>query len=242
MRFFHKTALIDLDDTLVHCHRYYLDARARGFQVIADATGMAFPVVERLFNAVERAQKDTHVNAFSRERFPNSFAVTAHAAHYITGRMGADMTAVAARTVGESVFDAEYALKPHANEFLARVRALGYRMVLVTQGDPLVQTAKLRRHPTVFAGRFDAEYIVPRKTVEVYRDIISRESVDPETSIMIGDSMEYDMKPAQAAGLGTIWVNTGYPLDHWSDSLIPDAEVRDLLGVITRLEQLATVA
>ena len=51
------------------------------------------------------------------------------------------------------------------------------------------------------------EFGVAKPDPEIFREALRLAGVRPEEAIFVGDSVEFDMAGAQAAGIPTVWVN-----------------------------------
>lgn len=116
---------------------------------------------------------------------------------------------------------------PEAERFVHRIRALGKRLVLVTNahGDTLaVKDAQLD-----FRGHFDAVYSshtfgIPKERVEFWARLIAREPFDPERTLFVDDSLPV-LRAARAFGIG--WL---YAIAH-PDSSRPRREIDEFPAV-----------
>jgi putative hydrolase of the HAD superfamily len=85
-----------------------------------------------------------------------------------------------------------------------------YRLGILTNGAPDMQREKLtgaglaHRFPVVVAGG-DIETRKPLP--EAYRHVLSLLGATPKQSVMIGNSLESDIKGARGIGMRTIWVS-----------------------------------
>ena len=55
-------------------------------------------------------------------------------------------------------------------------------------------------------GFFHAREVVFEKSIETYRDMITKHRLSPGQTWMIGNSPRSDINPAKAAGLGTVFI------------------------------------
>lgn len=208
-----KTALFDMDDTLIECGIYYREALRAGAEFIAGRTGFAADVVTKMIGDLDLAAVKATAD-FTKDRFPRSFLATSAAIDVLLGNHPDWFAADRAYDIGMTVFSAEYALRPHAIHTLIELRSMGYRIVLVTKGDTEVQQAKIDKHR--LGELVDAVHIVPTKGIEVLRPILTAENVDIASSFMVGDSLKDDVAPAKALGLTTFHIA---PTDQWSYNL-----------------------
>jgi len=93
---------------------------------------------------------------------------------------------------------------PGAREFLGRVRALGKRLVLVTNAHPTTLAIKDAR--TQVISHFDASYSshrlkAPKEQPQFWRELARVESFDPARSLFVDDSLPV-LCAARAAGIG----------------------------------------
>ena len=95
--------------------------------------------------------------------------------------------------------------------------------------EKIVTYTQLNLPETVFSG--DVRSCKPRR--EIFEEALSRLGVVAEEALYIGDSLTYDVAPAAALGINTVWVNRGRrPLtgDIQPDMVVSDlAEIRRLI-------------
>jgi putative hydrolase of the HAD superfamily len=133
-------------------------------------------------------------------------------------------------------------LFPDALETLALVRAAARNrsVGLITNGPAEVQRAKielldLMRH--VDFALISGEFGVAKPDPAIFHAALELAKVEAADAVYIGDSPEFDVVGAQAAGIRSIWVNrTGRPWAH--DSPAPDVEVTELTALIAWLDAL----
>ena len=92
---------------------------------------------------------------------------------------------------------------PHAREAVAEI-AESHRVLLITKGDLLDQERKLAQ--SGLGELFDGVEIVSAKTPEVYAGIFARHGNGAEASMMVGNSLRSDVKPAIEAGGWGVYV------------------------------------
>jgi putative hydrolase of the HAD superfamily len=96
---------------------------------------------------------------------------------------------------------------PGAREFLQRVRALGKRLVLITNAHP--QTLAIKDRRTEVVSYFDAGFSshgfgAPKENPRFWRELAKVESFDPARSLFVDDSLAV-LRAARAAGVGLIY-------------------------------------
>jgi putative hydrolase of the HAD superfamily len=96
---------------------------------------------------------------------------------------------------------------PGAREFLGRVRAMGKRLVLVTNAHPT--TLAIKDSCTQVISHFDAGFSshsfgAPKEHEQFWRELAKVEHFDPARSLFVDDSLPV-LRAARAAGIGLIY-------------------------------------
>jgi HAD superfamily hydrolase (TIGR01509 family) len=96
---------------------------------------------------------------------------------------------------------------PGARDFLGRVRALGKRLVLLTNAHPT--TLAIKDACTQVISHFDADFSshafgAPKEDARFWLELAKREDFDPARSLFVDDSLPV-LRAARAAGVGTIY-------------------------------------
>jgi putative hydrolase of the HAD superfamily len=81
---------------------------------------------------------------------------------------------------------------------------------IVTNGPTEVQRAKLQLlgiDPLVDFVLVSEEFGVAKPEPEIFREALRLAGVTPVEAVFVGDSAEFDIAGAQAAGIPTVWVN-----------------------------------
>lgn len=79
-----------------------------------------------------------------------------------------------------------------------------HRLILLTKGDFQEQTGKVER--SGLHGYFSAVEVVAEKHSTVYREIVAKYRLRPETTWMVGNSPKSDINPALDAGINAVFV------------------------------------
>jgi len=96
---------------------------------------------------------------------------------------------------------------PGAREFLRKVRALGKRLVLITNSHP--KTLAIKDARTQVISHFDADFSshsfgAPKEDMQFWRELAKVEHFDPARSLFVDDSLPV-LRAARAAGIGLIY-------------------------------------
>jgi len=97
---------------------------------------------------------------------------------------------------------------PGAAEFLARVRALGKRLVLLTNAHPMTLAIKDSRTRVTqyFDASFSSQVIgAPKEDARFWQGLALLEPYVPERCLFVDDSLPV-LRAAQGAGIGTLFV------------------------------------
>ncbi len=101
-------------------------------------------------------------------------------------------------------------LFPGSVETLRKLRDQGIHMGLITNGNAEFQRPKICRFELEQYFDFilvESEFGVGKPDPRVFKYGLERFGISPAQVWMIGDDLEFDMRPAQELGMDTVWVN-----------------------------------
>jgi putative hydrolase of the HAD superfamily len=191
----------DADDTLWHSEDGFHAGEQRVVQMLAPYVAEGVDVKAAL-TAVERK----NLRAFG-------YGVKAFGLSAVEAAVTISEGRVPSSVIGEIVemVRAQLAepvrLLPHVPEVLAHV-GRHYRMVLITKGDLIHQTAKVET--SGLEHHFEHVEILLEKDPGTYDRILRRHGIAPERFCMVGNSVRSDILPVMA--LGGTGVHVPYPL------------------------------
>lgn len=202
-----QTILFDLDDTLIHCNKYFdqvLDSFA-GLMLrwFADYRLTAEEVKQKQY---EIDSAGVHALGFAAGHFPHSLVETYEYFSAQTGRPTAEHERAQLTTLGKSVYEfPEIEPYPNVTETLDALSERGHHLFLYTGGDPDIQTAKVTRMglDAYFGDRL---FVSAHKTTDVLESILSRQRFDRNHTWMIGNSIRTDVVPALETGINAIHI------------------------------------
>jgi putative hydrolase of the HAD superfamily len=224
-------ALFDLDDTLLD----YSGAAGRCWGEACIAVGGPAGLdVAALTLAVEVARawfwSDPDRHARERVRMLDAWGKIAATA---LDAIGASSPVLAAAIATDFATRRHTAMQlfPDAYPCLARLRAHGVALGLVTNGDAGMQRDKIARFD--LARLFDViviegEFGVGKPDPRVYRHALAALATPPSAAWMVGDNLEWDVTAPQRLGLRGVWIDRngdGLPMGH---GIRPDRIVRSL--------------
>ncbi|WP_331729073.1 HAD family hydrolase (plasmid) [Streptomyces avidinii] len=130
-------------------------------------------------------------------------------------------------------------LVPHRPQVCTAIRSLrddGWRLGVITNGDPSTQRLKLRtaRLDDLFeAVVISGEYGIRKPDRGLYR--IALDALDTSSGFMVGDDLQADVAGGAVAGLRTVWIAAGR--DQNPSSPTPDHTVQTVLEAIELLRE-----
>jgi putative hydrolase of the HAD superfamily len=121
------------------------------------------------------------------------------------------------------IHEAELHMFPGAHETLDRLKALGVRLALVTNGAAEPQRAKVIRF--ALEERFDqiqieGEHGFGKPEERAYTHAMAALGVGPQETWMVGDSLEWEIVAPQRLGIYAIWY------DGYAAGLPPGCQIR----------------
>jgi len=95
---------------------------------------------------------------------------------------------------------------------LLRLQKDGYRLGIITDGDPIKQWEKILRLEidAYFDGVFISDSLgVKKPHPKIFRKAVKKMGVEPERAVMVGDRLYSDIYGAKRVGMRTIWFRYG---------------------------------
>jgi len=199
-----QTVIFDLDDTLIHCNKYFNEVLRR----FAERMGAWFPGIPDeaiLRKQLEFDLEGVHRHGFKKERFPLSLIETYEYFCELTGKKPVLSDKEWLYELGHDVYEQQFEPYPHMEETLEELKERGNRLCLYTGGDPLVQKRKIEQLnlQTYFEKRI---YIVQHKDTAAMRQVVKETGGNPLNTWMVGNSARTDILPALETGIHAIHI------------------------------------
>jgi putative hydrolase of the HAD superfamily len=231
-----QTILFDLDDTLVHCNKYYdivIEQFVDQMQTWFGSHLLTSKQIKQKQLEIDIAIVD--LNGFSTEHFPQSFVETYLYYSHIWGRIPLEQEMLCVRKLGYSVFECEIEPYPDMVETLTALQNAGHHLVLYTGGMDQIQWKKIKamQLETFFAERV---FIRQHKNVTALEAILLSERYDRKQTWMIGNSLRTDVGPALELGIHSIHVSA---FTEWEYNIIEIAAKP--MGAFLKLSSLKEV-
>ena len=204
-----RTFLIDADDTLWE-NNIYFERVATEFLDRLAARGIPKPRAEELLWQTE--QRNVKITGYGSKAFCASL-------HEVARQLGGADLEPWITGKENWIFHYPIELMPGVRETLPLLHAKN-QTILLTKGRADEQAGKLER--SGLAKFFYATEIVFEKSIETYRDIVSKHRLHPSTTWMIGNSPRSDINPAKAAGLRTVFIPYHTTWQHELEEIFTD--------------------
>jgi len=209
-----QTIFFDLDDTLIHCNKYFFLV----IEQFVDAMGNWFAGYEVTPEAVRSKQIEIDIAGiavfgFKSDHFPQSFVDTYIYFCDLTGRKRSSQETDYLWKIGREVYNHETEPYPHMEQTLDRLAEAGHQLHLYTGGEVLIQRRKIDKLQLerYFGHRI---YIRQHKNNEALEQILTDGAFDREHTWMIGNSIRTDVVPALTAGIHAIHVKAESEWDY----------------------------
>ncbi|WP_409341383.1 HAD family hydrolase [Paenibacillus sp. MBLB4367] len=201
-----QTLLFDLDDTLVHCNKYFdmvIDQCADQLMTWFASDRLTADEVKKKQLEIDTAR--VAVQGFMPDHFPQSLIDTYHYFSALTGRETSRSEEESLRELGKSVYDQEVEPYPNMVETLDLLKGEGHSLFLYTGGVATVQERKIKALglETYFGDRV---FIRRHKTTDALEDILNKQRFDRDLTWMIGNSIRTDIVPALETGIHAVHV------------------------------------
>ena len=228
--------------------RYYRRVPGPIDHVFLDIGGVLYD--DRVYAEAWRRALREAGGEFSDARFDEEYAVCragqdrSFRVHLATTLLGADadIDALEARA-GKYWQYPPSALHADVVPTLTELRGAGYRLGVIANQPSQVRVAMERDGLVGFfetwgvsddLGLHKPDPLLFTRTLELA-------AVEPGRTVMVGDRLDYDMRPAAAAGMRTVWILRGEAPDDPTPAqlAVPDAVIEELQQLPAVLEELS---
>ena len=235
-----RAILFDLDDTILVA---FGPAQSQWQRTIAAFAGRLGPIeAQAVAGAIQAASTELwadpsrhkywrhRIGDARRKIVVDAFAVLAAEGHPVPAQMVGDALADAYN----ALHDEELAMFPDAHETLDKLKELGVKLALITNGAAEPQRAKVVRF--ALEHRFDhiqieGEHGFGKPEERAYTHAMEVLGVAPRETWMVGDNLEWEVVGPQRLGIRAIWH------DGYGAGLPPGCEIKPD-RIIRRLSEL----
>ncbi|MHA0855248.1 HAD family hydrolase [Paenibacillus sp. CMAA1364] len=209
--------LFDLDDTLIHCNKYFGLILDRFFELTHDW----FSDYELTTNEIRQKQIEidiasVHDLGFKSINFPQSLINTYRYFCSKFQRRTHVQEEHHLMELGLSVYDLPVEAYPGMVETLETLKMSGHQLYLYTGGETAIQQRKIdQMNLTMY---FDERiYIREHKNTACLEQILREGNFDRTSTWMIGNSLRTDVMPALTAGICSIYIQIS---NEWEYNII----------------------
>ena len=203
-----RTLLIDADDTLWE-NNVYFERVASAFFDHLIARGIPEPRAQAVLWQTE--QRNIKITGYGSRAFCASLHETAR-------ELGVTDLEPWIQEREKWIFQHTIELLPGVAETLPVLRAHN-QLIVVTKGFPDEQLGKLRR--SGLEPFFNATEVVFEKDIPTYQELVTRHGLALPQTWMVGNSPRSDINPAQAVGLGTVFIPYHTQWQHEIEEIAP---------------------
>jgi HAD superfamily hydrolase (TIGR01509 family) len=207
-----KALVFDMDDTLINW-------RQAEFAAIGDLARDHFALAGVPEPAVRTAYAQVMAKNIAAFKATGRWWYIGERLGLLSQRLGTERTVLGDTLAGHfKVHVVQHlALLPGAIEVLAASRRNGLRTALLTNGPGHVQRPKVEQFR--LAGHVDYVGITGeighwKRSPLAVQHVLDKLGVMPGEAVMVGDSLDFDVTPARALGMRTVWVDplaAGHP-------------------------------
>jgi putative hydrolase of the HAD superfamily len=225
-----QTLLIDADDTLWE-NNVYFERAIEQFISFLNHHEFSPEQVREVLNDVERECIVTH--GYGLHSFAHALVRTFErlSVKPVTPELHAQINSFT-----HKIADHAIELLPEVPQTLEYL-ADRHRLILVTKGAVAEQTGKIER--SQLKNYFTGTEIVAEKDSAVYKTLVEKHSLLPDSTWMIGNSPRSDINPALAAGLHAVFVPHGntWILEHDEVNSAPRGQRLLIVGRFVELRE-----
>lgn len=226
-----QTLILDLDDTLIHCSKYFIQSKNE----FADQMQNWFDFLSKeeiLQKQLEIDVKNVDKHGLHSSLYPESLVLTYKYFCVKYGRALKKREIDLVRRIGQEVFKLEVQPFPYVYDVLESLQEDGHRLYLFTGGDMKNQRRKIDQLglDRYFENRV---FIQQHKNSSTMKKVLNKIDSDKKLTWMIGNSLKTDVKPAIELGINAIHIPSEF---EWSYNII-DLEIEPS-GTFAELESL----
>lgn len=206
MKYLPQQVIFDLDDTLVHCNKYFDLILGQYFGLMSDWFGdFGTTTSEFRSKQVEIDVETVSTSGLASDNFPKSLIATYRFFCAKHNRAVDPYEEQQLMKLGLSVYDQEVEAYPGMVETLDALKHDGHDLYLYTGGDDTIQQRKIEQMKlgTYFDDRI---FIRQHKNVESLENILTSHPFERNRTWMIGNSLRTDVLPALTAGINSIYL------------------------------------
>ncbi|MGG1677034.1 HAD family hydrolase [Neobacillus sp. NRS-1170] len=237
-----QTLIMDLDDTLIHCSKYFKESKNKFADQMLDWFHSATKE-EILQKQLEIDLKNVEEFGLHSSLYPESLVLTYKYFCVKYGRGITDCEVEHIHSIGQSVFQIDVQPFPYLYEVLERLQDDGHDLYLFTGGDKENQRRKIDQLglENYFEQRV---FIFEHKNSDALQLVLDEIKTEKNSTWMVGNSLKTDIKPAIDLGINAIHIPAEF---EWSYNIVdidivPNGTVAELQSLLQLPEYLRDYA
>jgi putative hydrolase of the HAD superfamily len=194
----------DADDTLWHGEVYYQDALVEFKQILSPWDEPES--IESIIAEIE--MRNLPMYGYGIKAFVLSMI---EAAIRISDNAIPSKSIQRILAIGRSMIESDIVLLPHVSKTLDILYGT-YQMMVITKGDLLDQTTKVTR--SGLEKYFPLVEVLNDKTAESYQSVFKKYTIDPQSLVMVGNSIRSDIHPILTLGGTAVYIPANTTWEH----------------------------
>jgi putative hydrolase of the HAD superfamily len=214
-----QTLILDLDDTLIHCNKYFKESKNK-FAFVMRKWFKNLSKEELMRKKIEIDIRNVEEHGLHSINYPVSLVETYlyFCKKYKKKLDNKKMEQI--RQIGQSVFERKVEAFPHTFDVLHKLQNDGHRLCLFTGGDVANQLRKINQL-NLEPFFTDGVFIFEKKDKQALKKVLYELKADKKSTWMIGNSMRTDIIPAIELGINAIHIPSEI---EWSYNVV-DVEI-----------------
>lgn len=210
-----QTLILDLDDTLIHCNKYFKEAKSK----FAKQMQVWFAMLTK--EKIKQKHSEIDIQRVEKHGLHSSVYIDSlvETYQYFSKKYKRKMKEFEIemiRKIGQSVFQIDVQPFPFMYEVLNKLKKDGHQLFLFTGGDQENQNRKIRQlNLKPFFD--DGIFIFEHKNTMALQEVLGKINADKKATWMIGNSLKSDIKPAIELGINAIHIHSEL---EWSYNIV----------------------
>ncbi|WP_019241216.1 MULTISPECIES: HAD family hydrolase [Bacillus] len=199
-----QTLLFDLDDTLSHCNKYFIESKN---EFVANMLNWFDNITEEEIRIKQMEIDIQSINQYGlrSSRYPESLVSTYKFFCMKYNQKMDHEKMIKLRKIGFSVFDIPVQPYPEMYNVLNTLKDDGHELCLYTGGDVKTQMKKVA-HLELESYFQDRVYIFEHKNTYSLKQILNSHNLNRSVTWMIGNSLKTDIRPALEVGIHAVHI------------------------------------
>ncbi|PKO02254.1 MAG: hypothetical protein CVU43_08750 [Chloroflexi bacterium HGW-Chloroflexi-5] len=242
--------LFDLGFTLINFEGDFHQAMRESYLAMADSLLASGCKIERqtfagkFYEAISQYYRNRAVDLIERP-VEETLLKTLH--HFDVHHLDEPVLAEAVKAM-YLYTEAWWKLEPDTHETLTTLRNMGYRLAIISNAsntpdlNRLIDNHNLRHYFELVV--ISAEEGIRKPDPRIFTKTLKKLGTQPESAIMVGDTLPADVLGAQNSGIKSVWITRRANRPENNDvieSIQPDYKIPDLTSLVSLVDQISSV-